>query len=392
VESGDQVAGTKDTYEVEHAVGEGGFGITYRARRASNGEVVALKQMRLEKVDSWKALELFEREASVLSSLGHPAIPHYVEFFATTPDGPVAHTGEGTHAPDSLILVQRFVDGEDLGRRLADGRSFEADELLGIIRRVLGALAYLHELNPPVIHRDVNPRNIVVDDDGAAFLVDFGAIQHRLQEKTVGGSTTVGTLGYIPMEQSLGKARPASDIYALAVTTTVLMTGMRPEELPLDDATGKIDLGRLGLTTEADASEAKRRLCAFIDVGLEPIVGQRLGSARAAIEILEGNDAIAVRPDDAVGEPTTPSWKKTLFTLFLGGSLGGAGIIYPLNFDNFSETQMVQMAPFWVLPAAFGFFGLLMQHTKRPILNAIGATIAAGLGLVFFLFAIFPAL
>jgi serine/threonine protein kinase len=247
---GDAVQGLKDTYTVEAIVGEGGFGVTYRAIGQSNKKAVALKQMRIEKLDSWKALELFEREAKVLKGLNHPCIPSYVEFFATTPDGPVDHFANNKNAPESLVLVQHFAEGKDLREKLKQGAAFSTVEMSKILKKVLEALAYLHELNPPVIHRDVTPKNIIVAHDGQVFLVDFGAIQHKLHEETVGGSTAVGTLGFIPLEQSLGKARPASDLYALAVSAVVLMTGMLPEDLPLDDSTSKIDLEKLGLVHE----------------------------------------------------------------------------------------------------------------------------------------------
>lgn len=392
LEIGSQIQGVVDRYVVESVAGEGGFGITFCARRESNGEVVALKLLRLERMDSWKALELFEREGALLRTLDHPKIPSYVEFFAQTDEGPVAHEGERAAEPKALVLVQRLVPGRDLAKRLAAGRSFETDEVTAIIRQVLEVLDYLHGLSPPVIHRDVNPRNIVLDDEGSVYLVDFGAIQQKLREQTVGGSTSVGTLGYIPIEQSLGKARPASDLYSLGVTTVVVMTGMQPDDLPLDDSTSKIDLAALGLTAAAATSEPRRRLHALLDRLLEPIVGQRLESAAAALRILDGKeDAKPAEP--AVPQHTkTPAWYRTLFILCLGGSLGGAGIIYPLNFNNFSETEMIQMAPFWVLPAAFGASGLLVQSSKRPIVNAILMTLGAAGALAFFFAAIFPAL
>lgn len=391
MEAGHEIHGTVDTYVVEGTVGEGGFGVTYRARRVSNGELVALKQLRLDKLDSWKALELFEREAKVLGALDHPRIPRYVEFFATTPTGPVAHAEGGDNPPDSLVLVQHLVQGVDLQKRLAAGETFDITAISAILRDALQALAYLHERNPPIVHRDVNPKNLVRDADGHTFLVDFGAIQHKLHEETVGGSTSVGTLGYLPMEQTLGKARPASDIYSLGVAVVVLMTGMQPESLPLDEHTGKIDLRRLGLVpAPADPTE-RRRVLAFLDGALEPAVGKRLGTARAALEVLDGRDALVPRPPTQL-EPARPTGARTIFLLCLGGSLGSAAILYPLGFDNFSETELVRMAPFWVLPAAFGAIGLFVQHTSKPIANAVFGTIVAAFALAVFLFGIFPSL
>jgi hypothetical protein len=76
----------------------------------------------------------------------------------------------------------------------------------------------------------------------------------------------------------------------------------------------------------------------------------------------------------------------------LGGSLGGAAIAYPLGFNNFSEDDLVRLAPFWFLPAAFGLAGLVFQKSERPILKAFIGMVAGGIALAVFLFGIFPSL
>src|SRR5271155_869444 len=76
------VAGLRGSYRIEAVHGQGSFGVTYRARDASSGARVIVKELRVEKLEDWKALELFEREGRVLSSLSHPNIPAFRDFFA----------------------------------------------------------------------------------------------------------------------------------------------------------------------------------------------------------------------------------------------------------------------------------------------------------------------
>jgi serine/threonine protein kinase len=391
-EPGDQLESPQTTYAVERKLGDGGFGHTFLARD-SDGAEVALKVLRIERLESWKALELFGREAAALRSLAHPTIPSYIEFFATTEQGPIPLVETLVHHIDleRLVLVQSFRAGRSLRDRLQAGDRLSPDTLLHIAETLLETLKTLHAQSPPIIHRDLTPANIILDDDGTVSLVDFGAISQGVTTATLGGSTSVGTLGYIPIEQSLGKAKPASDLYALGVTLTVMASGVAPEELPLDDATSKIDLEPLGLHEQLPP-----KLVALIDRMIEPLQANRPATAGEALHALQTGAAVAkpVNPKTpTIAEtPTIPTWKKTLFVLALGGSVGSALIIYPLNFNNFSETEMIRMSPFWVLPAAFGLFGLMLQKSKRPLLYAAASTIGAALALAFFFAAIFPAL
>jgi serine/threonine protein kinase len=89
------------------------------------------------------------------------------------------------------------------------------DQMRAWLRDILEVLAYLHERTPPVIHRDVTPRNIILKPDGRAALVDFGSVQAALRAAMRGVLDGRGTFGYAPMEQFVGRAGPASDLYGL---------------------------------------------------------------------------------------------------------------------------------------------------------------------------------
>ena len=97
--------------------------------------------------------------------------------------------------------------------------------------RCLEILDYLHTRTPSVVHRDIKPSNIVrAPNDGRCSLVDFGGVLDAAREK--GGSTIVGTFGYMAPEQLHGQAVPATDIYALGATIVALAGGIEPEDVP----------------------------------------------------------------------------------------------------------------------------------------------------------------
>jgi serine/threonine protein kinase len=380
----DKIRGARDTYVVDHHIGSGGFGHTYRAQ-APDGEYVAVKVLRIEKLDDWKALELFEREARALRRLDHEQIPRYIEFFAHVDDEPVSLEDLGSEEvhPNAIFLVQHYVDGVDLKRRLQREESFTTEQVESILRQTLEILTYLHELHPPVVHRDINPKNMILDDDGRVSVVDFGAIQEKLRAETVGGSTSVGTLGYIPIEQSFGKARPASDLYALGVTALALMTGSEPSDWPIDDETSKIDLSRLGLAPDEQPDGRRRRLLWTVDRMLEPLVSRRVDSAREALDILDDASGPTVTEADEASDGPA-EWKRYVFHASWMLGLGSGSILYIFFFNDLSETELVRISWMWILPTAFGLIGLAFQNSKRPILYALMSTVIASLILACF--------
>src|SRR6185503_314055 len=100
---------------------------------------------------------------------------------------------------------------------------------------LLGVLDYLHSRVPPVLHRDIKPANLIVRPDGSIARVDFGAVRNVFRSPDEDGSTVVGTHGYMPYEQYMGQASPASDLYALGATLLHLITGRGPSEFATRD-------------------------------------------------------------------------------------------------------------------------------------------------------------
>ncbi|MEA5418485.1 serine/threonine-protein kinase [Spirulina sp. CCNP1310] len=210
-------------YSLTTALGQGGMGRTYGGQVMATGQPVAIKIVSLHQSRDWKVIELFEREAKILAQLDHPAIPKYLDYFEWEEGGDLL-----------FCLVQEWVRGVSLRQWVNKrGPMLEAD-MVAIAQRILPILSYLHGLNPPVIHRDIKPDNLILQPKGDLYLVDFGAVQDVYRNSVSYASTFVGTLGYMPLEQLRGHSRPTSDLYSLGMTLQFLLTGKDPAPLVLD--------------------------------------------------------------------------------------------------------------------------------------------------------------
>jgi serine/threonine protein kinase len=219
---GDVVA---DRYRVVRTLGRGSFGHTYLAVDTAAGDrEVAVKQLRTDADSGWKAFELFEREAAALRSLRHHGIPEIFDHLRETADGALI-----------AYLVMEYIEGVSLEQRIDDGNSLDPAALLRVALGLLDILEYMHARVPPVLHRDIKPANVLLRPDGAPALVDFGAVRTVFRAAEEGGSTVVGTYGYMPFEQTMGQASPASDLYAVGATLLHLVTGRPPSEFASRD-------------------------------------------------------------------------------------------------------------------------------------------------------------
>ncbi len=196
------------------------YGRVYLAQDA-DGARYALKELLFGLVPTAQELDAFEREGAMLAALEHPQIPRFIRSFR-----------EGSGAQTRLYLAQRFVDGQTLQARLAEGPVAE-EEAWSVAEQVLGVLAFLHERPSPVIHRDVKPANLVLGAGGQVTLVDFGAARALAREQTH-GATLVGTFGYMPPEQLGGTVDARADLYGLGATLVHALTGRPPSELMAD--------------------------------------------------------------------------------------------------------------------------------------------------------------
>jgi Protein kinase domain len=245
----------QERYVIVASLGAGSQGETLEAVDKRAGRAVAIKRFTIRGAKSWKDVELAEREATVLASLNHPSLPRYIEHFEEN---------------GALYLVMERVEGVSLAKRRAP---LDADQILRFLTDAAECLRYLHGHAPPIVHRDIKPGNVILRPDGSFCFVDFGSVRDRL--KPEGGSTVVGTFGFMAPEQFQGRAAPGSDVYAVGATAIRLLTGREPEDLPHKG---------LGIDVEAALrGHADRRLIAALRWMLEPDPDRRAPSVAAAL-------------------------------------------------------------------------------------------------------------
>ncbi|MGY2727732.1 serine/threonine protein kinase [Thermostichus sp. OS-CIW-26] len=256
---------------------------TYLAQDLLTSEQVVIKLLLFGPDFDWADLKLFEREAQILQTLSHPAIPQYRDHFEISLEG-----GRG------LALVQTYIDAPSLQEWMEQGRRFAEPEVRELAQKLLRILVYLHELHPPVIHRDLKPSNILLGSDQQVYLVDFGSVQAAAPREQ-GSYTVVGSYGYMPLEQFGGRTVPASDLYSLGATLIHLLTGQHPADLPQEGA-------RIVFEQAVHLSPPFRDWLRWMT---EPVVADRPASARQALEALEHLDRRpALIPSDAAAVPT----------------------------------------------------------------------------------------
>ncbi|HBB33152.1 MAG TPA: serine/threonine protein kinase [Cyanobacteria bacterium UBA8803] len=218
-------------------LGKGGFGAAFLARDRYTPTMrhCVVKQFQpagdLNPQQLTIAQNLFEREAEVLEQLGsaHPQIPDLYAFFPLS----VASPYQVGKEEQFFYLVQEFIDGQNLEEELQTKGKFSEASILEVLREILQVLKFVHENG--TIHRDIKPSNIMRHRNGRLYLLDFGAVKQVTTGAagTPGGrSTGIYSMGFAPPEQMAGaQVYPSTDLYALAVTAIVLLTGQKPEDL-----------------------------------------------------------------------------------------------------------------------------------------------------------------
>ena len=204
-------------YKIDKLIKTGGMGSVYKARDGKLDRICAVKELLPPygtQDEQNRATEWFKRESTLLARLDHASLPGVIDYFVSN---------------GRYYLVMNFIEGEDLETLLAaEGNpGMTQEKVITLAVQILEVLGYLHSQNPPVVYRDLKPANIMLHKDGRVILIDFG-IARSVNEASQSTKTSIGTVGYAPIEQYQGRAEPRSDIYALGATMHHLLTGIKP--------------------------------------------------------------------------------------------------------------------------------------------------------------------
>ncbi len=211
VEGGLLAGGRLGPYHLDALLGEGQMGVVFRARREPDGEVVALKILRDELAGDELYRRRFEREARIASEVAHDHIVPVVDF------------GE---ASGRLYIAALYVPGSPLSQRI-EAPPISVSDALRIVSQLAGALEAIHSRG--LVHRDVKPANVIVDESGGAALTDFGLARGVADTVLTKPGAVVGTIEYLAPELIRGQpASPASDLYALGCLFYECLAGVPP--------------------------------------------------------------------------------------------------------------------------------------------------------------------
>jgi serine/threonine protein kinase len=241
---------------------EGGR-ITWKARSIETEEIVILKQFCFATTSSsWSGFNKSDREIEILQRLDHPGIPKYLDSFQTD---------------NGFCLIQEYKEASSL----AIARNYALVEIKAIALKILEILVYLQTLIPPVIHQDIKPENILLDEEFNVYLIDFGFASLGIQEAAV-STVFKGTPGFIPPEQIV-KPNLASDLYALGVTLICLLTGVKSTEVTkLAKEDNPYQLEFKSLLPELNPSFVR-----WLEKTIEPSLKKRFSNAQLALEELK---------------------------------------------------------------------------------------------------------
>jgi predicted Ser/Thr protein kinase len=208
-------------YRILEKIGEGGFGLVYKAIDKKNNMIVAIKQINVATLSMQEiidATDSYNREITLLPKLQHQSLPRIYGYF----------TDE-----DHWYIIMEYINGETLEETLAKGSTgrLPVQQVLDIGIALCNVLAYLHAQQPSIIYRDIKPTNIMITDKGAIYLIDFGTAR-RYRADQVRDTGSLGSPGYAAPEQ-YGKAQttPKTDLYGLGATLQTLLTGKEPLEI-----------------------------------------------------------------------------------------------------------------------------------------------------------------
>ncbi|NMG08793.1 YARHG domain-containing protein [Brasilonema sp. UFV-L1] len=223
-------------YRIICSLGSGGFGETFLAEDTQMPSLRRCVIKQLKPIHNNPQIyqlvqERFQREAAILENLGESSqqIPVLYAFFQSN---------------GLFYLVQEYIEGNTLTAKVKQQGVFSESAVRELLLTLLPILEYIHSRH--IVHRDIKPDNIILRDrDQKPVLIDFGAVRETMgtvinSQGSLASSIIIGTPGYMPSEQAMGRPVYVSDLYSLGITIIYLLTGKQPQELEINPQTGEI--------------------------------------------------------------------------------------------------------------------------------------------------------
>jgi outer membrane protein assembly factor BamB/tRNA A-37 threonylcarbamoyl transferase component Bud32 len=333
-------------YQIQDVIGVGGMGSVYRARDLHFPNViklVAVKEMTNNAPDPLvrqTIIQNFEREANILVTLNHIAIPQIFDFFTIN---------------ERSYLVLEYVHGKDLEVVLQDNNApLAEDNVIVWAIELCEVLDYLHSYKPePIIFRDMKPSNVMINQQGRIILVDFGIAKNFITGQK---GTMIGTEGYSPPEQYRGDATPVADIYSLGATLHHLLTNHDPRmEAPFSFSERKIRSINQNVSLELEI---------VIDTALQYNPEDRFQSVvemkNALLSVAKKTGALSRLPFSKKAEPQSikPLWTFKCEDEIRGSVTLDNGKIYCGSYDNNLYVLDASNGSFlWKFPTNGGIVG-----------------------------------
>jgi len=277
-------------YRLDARIGAGGMSTVYRALDETLQRQVAIKLLNREVASDSDQLERFRREARAVAQLNHPHIVGVID------------AGEDESRP---YIVFEYVEGETLKERIRRQGRLQIAEAVAYAIEIARALGAAHARH--IVHRDVKPQNVLIDEEGSAKVTDFGIARTLDEEGLTADGRVLGTTDYVSPEQALGQSVTGqSDLYSLGIVFYEMLTGVVPftGETPVAVAMRHVreDVPDVQLAR----SEVSAATASVVDRATAKDLAQRYPDAATMVADLEEALAIeASRIGQTTGEVTT---------------------------------------------------------------------------------------
>ena len=277
-------------YRLEARIGTGGMSSVYRALDETLERPVAIKLMNREIATDSDQLERFRREARAVAQLSHPHIVGVIDY------------GEDQGRP---YIVLEYVEGETLKERIRRNGELDVSEAVAYAIEIARALGAAHARH--IVHRDVKPQNVLIDEEGSAKVTDFGIARSLDDDGLTADGRVLGTTDYVSPEQALGHdVTGQSDLYSLGIVLYEMLTGSVPFRGENQVAVAMKHVREELPDVQALRPEVSASLAAVIDRATAKDLHERYRSDEELIADLEDVLALeAARSGSATGEATT---------------------------------------------------------------------------------------